>query len=72
MFHRHPGSIGQAAYPSRVFKGTKMGGQMGGVKSTQLGVEVVKVDAERHLLLVRGAVPGATNGYVFIRQAVRG
>ncbi len=72
MFHRAPGAIGQAAWPSRVFKGKKMPGRMGGRRVTQQGLRVVKVDPERHLLMVRGAVPGATRGYVLIRQAVRG
>ena len=72
MFHRAPGAIGQAAWPSRVFKGKKMPGQMGGRRITQQGLRVVKVDLERHLLMVRGAVPGAPRGYVLIRQAVRG
>ncbi len=69
MFHRAPGSIGAAAYPSRVFKGTRMGGQMGNKKVTERGLQVVRVDPDQHLLLVKGAVPGARNGYVFIRQA---
>lgn len=69
MHHRAPGSIGAAAHPSRVFKGMRMGGQMGNKKVTERGLQVVKVDAEQHLLLVKGAVPGARNGYVFIRQA---
>jgi large subunit ribosomal protein L3 len=72
MFHRGPGSIGQAAWPSRVFKGKKMPGQMGGRRVTQQGLRVVKIDPERHLLMVRGAVPGAPRGYVLVRQAVRG
>lgn len=72
MFHRAPGAIGQAADPSRVFKGTRMGGQMGNVRVTERALEVVKVDADEHLILVKGSVPGARNGYVFIREAVRG
>ena len=72
MFHRAPGAIGQAAWPSRVFKGKKMPGRMGGRRVTQLGLRVVKVDPERHLLMVKGAVPGAPRGYVLIRQAIRG
>jgi large subunit ribosomal protein L3 len=72
MFHRAPGAIGQAAWPSRVFKGTRMPGQMGNVRRTTEGLEVVKVDVDNHLLVVKGSVPGARNGYVFIRQAVRG
>ncbi len=72
MFHRAPGAIGQAAWPSRVFKGKKMPGQMGGRRVTEQGLRVVKIDTERHLLMVRGAVPGAPRGYVLIRQAIRG
>lgn len=72
MFHRAPGSIGQAAWPSRVFKGRKMPGQMGNVRNTQQALRVVKVDVERHLIMVKGSVPGAPNSYVTIRPAVRG
>lgn len=72
MFKRAPGSIGQASWPSRVFRGKRMPGQMGNRRVTTQGLEVVKVDAERHLLLVKGSVPGARNGYVFVRQALRG
>lgn len=72
MFHRAPGSIGQAAWPSRVFKGRKMPGQMGNVRNTQQALRVVKVDIERHLIMVKGSVPGAPNSYVTIRPAVRG
>ena len=72
MFHRSPGSIGMAAYPAKVFKGTKMPGQMGARRVTQHALRVVKVDPERHLLLVRGGVPGPVNGYVYIRPALRG
>jgi large subunit ribosomal protein L3 len=72
MFHRRPGAIGQAAWPSRVFKGTRLPGQMGNVRRTTEGLEVVRVDIDNHLLVVKGSVPGARNGYVFIRQAVRG
>lgn len=73
MHHRAPGSVGSSAWPSHVFKGTRMGGQMGNKRRTERGLQVVRVDAERHLLMVRGAVPGARNGYVVIRQAaVRG
>jgi large subunit ribosomal protein L3 len=72
MFHRHPGAIGQAAWPSRVFKGVRMPGQMGNVRRTTEGLEVVKIDVDNHLIVVKGSVPGARNGYVFIRQAVRG
>ena len=70
--HRAPGSIGACATPARVFKGMKMAGQMGNVRTTTLNLEVVEGDAERGLLLVKGAVPGPTGGLVFIRNAVKG
>jgi large subunit ribosomal protein L3 len=63
---RKPGSIGASAYPSRVFKGMRMSGRMGGDRVTQPGLVVHEVDAERNLLLVRGSVPGAKNGIVEI------
>jgi len=66
--HRAPGSIGQSSYPSRVFKGTKMAGRMGGKKVTVKNLKVVKVDAEKNLLLVKGAVPGHVKSYVFIKK----
>ena len=66
---RAPGSIGASATPSRVFKGQKMSGRMGGVRATQLGLVVHQVDAERNLLLVKGAVPGPKSGIVEIRSA---
>jgi large subunit ribosomal protein L3 len=72
MFHRAPGSIGQAAWPSRVFKGKRLPGQMGNKRNTQQAMRVVKVDPEQHLILVKGSVPGAPNSYVTIRPAVRG
>jgi large subunit ribosomal protein L3 len=65
---RKPGSIGASATPSRVFKGIKMAGRMGGKRITQLGLVVHEVDAERNLLLVKGAVPGPKNGFVEIRE----
>jgi large subunit ribosomal protein L3 len=65
---RKPGSIGASATPSRVFKGIKMAGRMGGKRVTQLGLVVHEVDAERNLLLVKGAVPGPKNGFVEIRE----
>jgi large subunit ribosomal protein L3 len=65
---RAPGSIGASADPARVFKGQKMPGRMGGGRITQRGLEVVEVDAERNLLLVKGAVPGARNGTVEVRS----
>jgi large subunit ribosomal protein L3 len=65
---RAPGSIGASATPSRVFKGMRMAGRMGGKRVTQVGLRVHDVDAERNLLLVRGAVPGPKNGIVQIRE----
>jgi large subunit ribosomal protein L3 len=65
---RAPGSIGASAWPARVFKGMGMPGRMGGKRITQRGVEVVEVDAERNLLLVKGAVPGARNATVEVRS----
>jgi large subunit ribosomal protein L3 len=65
---RAPGSIGASATPSRVYKGTRMAGQMGSQRVTQRGLRVVEVDAEKNLLLVRGAVPGAVGGVVEIRS----
>lgn len=70
--HRAPGSIGACATPSRVFKGTKMAGRMGGEKTTTLNLTVVTADAERDLLLVKGAVPGPRGASVVIRSAVKG
>jgi large subunit ribosomal protein L3 len=70
--HRSPGSIGACATPARVFKGTKMAGRMGGERTTTLNLEVVQADAERDLLLVKGAVPGPRGGLVLIRNAVKG
>jgi large subunit ribosomal protein L3 len=69
--HRSPGAIGACATPSRVFKGTKMAGQMGNEKVTTLNLEVVSADAERQLLLVKGSVPGPRGGLVLIRNAVK-
>jgi large subunit ribosomal protein L3 len=65
---RKPGSIGASATPSRVFKGMKMAGRMGGKRVTQLGLTIHEVDPERNLLLVKGAVPGPKNGFVEIRE----
>jgi large subunit ribosomal protein L3 len=65
---RQPGSIGAAAYPARVFKGIRMAGQLGNKRTTQRGLRIVEVDAERNLLLVAGAVPGATGGLVEVRS----
>ncbi len=72
MFHRAPGSVGQASDPSRVFPGQKLPGQMGNKRITTKNVRVVKVDEERNLLYLRGAVPGPKNGYVAIRRSKRG
>ena len=70
MFHRAPGSIGASSYPSRVIKGMRGPGRMGGERVTVRNLRVVRVDPENHLLVVRGAVPGAPNGYVIVRKAV--
>jgi large subunit ribosomal protein L3 len=69
--HRVPGSIGQCQTPGRVFKGKKMSGHMGNKKVTAQNLEVVRVDLEKNLILVKGAVPGPTGGNVFIRPAVK-
>ncbi len=69
--HRAPGSIGQNQTPGRVFKGKKMAGQMGNVRRTAQNLEVVRVDAERHLLLIRGAVPGHSGGAVIVQPSVK-
>nr|WP_298250522.1 50S ribosomal protein L3 [uncultured Halomonas sp.] len=71
LAHRAPGSIGMCQTPGRVFKGKKMAGQMGNVRCTVQSLEVVRVDAERNLLLVKGAVPGATGSDVIVRSAVK-
>jgi len=70
--HRAPGSIGACATPARVFKGTRMAGQMGAERVTTLSLQVVQSDAERDLLLIKGAVPGPRGGMVLIRDAVKG
>jgi large subunit ribosomal protein L3 len=69
--HRAPGAIGACATPARVFKGIRMAGQYGNTKVTTLNLEVVEGDAERNLLLIKGAVPGPAGGLVFIRNAVK-
>jgi len=71
MFHRAPGSIGASAYPSRVIKNMKMAGHLGNERVTILNLRVVGVQPEKNLLLVRGAVPGAKNSLVYVRQAVK-
>jgi len=69
--HRAPGSIGQNQTPGRVFKGKKMAGHMGAEQVTTQNLEIVRVDAERNLLLIKGAVPGAPGGDVVVRPAVK-
>ncbi|MGB1581163.1 MAG: 50S ribosomal protein L3, partial [Nevskiales bacterium] len=71
LSHRAPGSIGQNQTPGRVFKGKKMAGHMGNVRRTVQNLEVVRVDAERGLLLIKGGVPGAKGGDLIIRPAVK-
>ena len=70
MFHRAPGSIGQSSWPSRVIKGMRGPGRMGGDRVTVRNLRVVQVDAEQHVLIVKGAVPGAPGGVVIVRKAV--
>ena len=69
--HRSPGSIGACATPSRVFKGTRMAGRMGGQQVTTLNLEIVQADSERELILVKGAVPGPRGGMVVLRDAIK-
>lgn len=71
LSHRAPGSIGQCQTPGRVFKGKKMAGHMGARKVTSQTLEIVRVDQEKHLILVKGAVPGATGGNVIVTPAVK-
>jgi large subunit ribosomal protein L3 len=71
LSHRAPGSIGQCQTPGRVFKGKRMAGHMGAVKRTTQNLEVIRVDSDRNLLLVKGAVPGAKGGDVIVRPAVK-
>jgi len=72
LSHRVPGSIGQCQTPGRVFKGKRMSGHMGNKQRTVQGLEVVQVDAERNMLLIKGAVPGAKGGDVMIKPSVKG
>ena len=72
LSHRSPGSIGQRQTPGRVFPGKKMSGHMGAVNRTQQNLEVVKVDAERGLIAIKGAVPGAPGGNVVVRPTAKG
>jgi len=69
MFHRAPGSIGASSFPSRVFPGMKMGGHMGNAQVTVRNLEIVEVDTEDNLLVVKGAVPGPNGSYVVVRRA---
>lgn len=71
LSHRAPGSIGQNQSPGRVFKGKKMAGHMGNVQRTTQNLEIVKVDTERNLLLIKGAVPGAKGGKVIVKPSVK-
>lgn len=71
MFHRAPGSIGSSSFPSRVYPGTRMGGQMGDVQVTVRNLEVIDVDTEDNVLMVKGAVPGPNGAYVIVRRAKR-
>jgi large subunit ribosomal protein L3 len=70
--HRTPGSIGQCQTPGRVFKGKKMAGHMGSVNHTTQNLEIIRVDAERNLLLVKGAVPGAKGSNIVVKPAIKG
>ena len=72
MFHRAPGSIGASAFPSRVMKGMRMAGRMGGEQVTVKNLRVAKIDVENNLLYVRGAVPGGRNGLVYVQFSKNG
>ena len=69
--HRQPGSMGANSSPSRIFKNKKMAGQYGNEKMTVQNLKVVKIDSEKNILAVKGAVPGAKNGIVFVRNSVK-
>jgi large subunit ribosomal protein L3 len=71
MFHRAPGSIGASSYPSRVWPGTRMAGRMGTQRVTVRNLEIIDVNAEDNVLVVKGAVPGPNGGYVVVRRAKR-
>ncbi len=71
MFHRAPGSIGGSSFPSRVFPGMKMGGQMGNDQVTVRNLEIVSVDTDDNVIAVKGAIPGPNGGYVMVRRAKR-
>lgn len=70
-FHRRPGGLSAGTYPGRVFKGHKMGGRMGNVKVTVQNLEIVRVDAEKNLILVKGAIPGPKKGIIIVKQTVK-
>src|SRR5205814_1096394 len=70
MFHRAPGSIGASSFPSRVVKGMRAAGRMGGGRVTIRNLKVLRVDPENHLLIVEGGIPGAPTGYVIVRRAI--
>jgi large subunit ribosomal protein L3 len=69
MFHRAPGSVGSSAFPSRTFRGMRMGGRMGGDRTTVKNLEVLRVDGDNNLLVVKGAVPGARGAYLAVRRS---
>ena len=69
MFHRAPGSIGASTFPARVIKGKKLPGRKGGEKVTVRNLKIVKMDKENHLLIVKGAVPGANGSYIYIKRS---
>jgi large subunit ribosomal protein L3 len=70
-FHREPGSTGQSTYPHKTFKNMKLPGRMGREKVTVLSQRVIKIDAEKQLILIKGAVPGINKGLVLVRAAVK-
>jgi large subunit ribosomal protein L3 len=70
MFHRAPGSIGASSFPSRVIKGMRAAGRMGGGRVTIHNLKVLRVDPDNHLLIVKGGIPGAPTGYVIVRKAI--
>src|SRR5204862_4854140 len=71
MFHRAPGSIGASSFPSRVVKGMRAAGRMGGGRVTIHNLKVLRVDPDNHLLVVEGGIPGAPTGYVIVRKAIK-
>jgi large subunit ribosomal protein L3 len=71
MFHNRPGSIGQHQWPGRIIKGKKMPGRMGGKQRTVQNLQIVGIDVEKNIILVKGAVPGPNNGIIYIKEAVK-